>query len=213
MPAVDDHASRPDDVRNIEAGMLLILAGALLLLVSLFLTWYQPGIDAWEIFEVWDLVLAVLAIVALTALAGRMGVGRPRPSSWLAAPACAALVIVLFAIINPPPLSRGVDGDPDTGLWLALVASVLMAAGALLSVARISVAFSPTHAHDAHATPRPRGPFGRGPRADRDPARPAGPVVDGPPADVAPGSVQAAAPGAVRPAAGTPPEEDPTRRL
>ncbi|MEJ7823965.1 MAG: hypothetical protein WKF48_00965 [Solirubrobacteraceae bacterium] len=188
MPTVDGHANT-DDVRNIEAGMLLIAAGALLLLVSLFLTWYQPGIDAWEIFEVWDLVLAALALVALTALAGRMGFGRPRPASWLAAPASAALVIVLCAIINPPPLSRGVDGDPDVGLWLALAASVLMAAGALLSVARISVAFSPTHVHDAHATPRPRGPFGRGPRADRDPAHPAGPVVD------------------------APPEEDPTRRL
>lgn len=142
MPIGDGHASTPDDARSIEAGMLLIAAGALLLLVSLFLHWYQPGIDAWEIFEVWDLVLAVLAIVALTALAGRIGIGKPRPASWLAVPAGAVLVIVLFSIINPPPLSRTVDGDPDTGLWLALAASVLMAAGALLSVARISVAFS-----------------------------------------------------------------------
>ena len=123
--------------------MLLIGAGALLLLVSLFLEWYQPGVDAWEIFEVWDLVLAVLAITALVAVAGRLGFAPPRPASWLLAPAIAALVIVLFAIINPPPLVGSLgDGDPGTGLWLALASAVLMAAGAVLSVARISVAIS-----------------------------------------------------------------------
>ena len=31
----------------------------------------------------------------------------------------AALVIVLFNIINPPPLTPEIDGDPSTGLWLA----------------------------------------------------------------------------------------------
>jgi peptidoglycan/LPS O-acetylase OafA/YrhL len=177
MLSDDRHTGTPDGVRNIEAGVLLLAAGALLLLVSLFLDWYQPSIDAWEIFEVWDLVLAVLAIVALTALAGRMGFGRPRPASWLAAPAGAALVIVLFAIINPPPLSRSVDGDPDTGLWLALVASVLMAAGALLTVARISVAFSAAP-RDGVGPPWSRGRAARAARVDADAAS-----ADDPPAE------------------------------
>ena len=133
----------PNDARTIEAGMLLIGAGALLLFISLFLEWYQPGIDAWEIFEVWDLVLAVLAIVALVAVAGRMGFAPPRPPSWLIGPALAALVIVLYLLINPPPLTPDIDGDPSTGLWLALAAAILMVAGATLSVAQISVAISP----------------------------------------------------------------------
>jgi len=133
----------PTDAKSIEAGMLLIGAGAILLFVSLFLEWYQPGIDAWEIFEVWDLVLALLAVVALVAVASRMGYGPPRPASWIIGPAIAALVIVLYLLINPPPLTPDIDGDPSTGLWLALAAAVLMTAGALLSVARISVNISP----------------------------------------------------------------------
>ncbi len=133
----------PADARSLEAGMLLIGAGAILLLVSLFLEWFQPGIDAWEIFEVWDLVLAVLAIVALVAVASRLGFGPPRPASWLIGPALAALVIVLYLLINPPPLTPDIDGDPATGLWLALASAVLMAAGAVMSVARISVAINP----------------------------------------------------------------------
>jgi hypothetical protein len=165
--------------------MLLIGAGALLLLISLFLEWYQPGVDAWEIFEVWDLVLAVLAIVALVAVAGRLGFAAPRPTSWLIAPALAALVIVLFAIINPPPLVGSLgDGDPGTGLWLALASAVLMAAGALMSVARISVAINTADRPLADpAAPRPAARFGRGstvaPAAPVDPVDPVDPAAPG----------------------------------
>lgn len=144
----------PNTARTIEAGMLLMGLGALLLLVSLFLEWYQPGVEAWDVFEVWDLVLAALAIGALVAVAGRLGFGPPRPALWLIVPAVAALVIVLYALIDPPPLTAGLpDGDPGTGLWLALAASILMAAGALLSVARISVAISAAGSGAEHASP------------------------------------------------------------
>ena len=135
-------AGPPQAARNLEVGMLLIGLGALLLFISLFLDWYQPGATAWDVFEAWDLVLALLAVAALVAAASRMGFGPPRPASWLIGPAVGALVIVLFAIINPPPVVRAIDGDPDTGLWLASAASALMTAGALLSVARISVALA-----------------------------------------------------------------------
>lgn len=193
----------PNDARTIEAGMLLIGAGAILLFVSLFLEWYEPGIDAWEIFEVWDLVLALLAIVALVAVASRMGFGPPRPASWLIGPALAALVIVLYLLINPPPLTPDVDGDPSTGLWLALAAAILMTAGALLSVARISVAINPADSlGGGHGGPG--GRTGAGPvasdSADRGPVGP-GPAGPGPGPD----------PGLGRPG-GTPPTE-PTRRI
>lgn len=148
----------PNIARTIEAGTLLIGLGAILLLVSLFLEWYQPGVGAWEVFEVWDLVLALLAIGALVAVAGRLGFGPSRPSSWLLVPAAAALVIVLYALIDPPPAAAGLlDGDPGTGLWLALAGALLMAAGALLSVARISVAIStaPTGPGDPSSEPHP----------------------------------------------------------
>lgn len=188
--------------------MLLIGIGAILLFISLWLTWYQPQVDAWEAFEVWDLVLALLALAALVAVASRLGFGPYRPSSWLLVPVVASLVIVLYALLNPPPLVRSsVDGDPDTGLWLALAASVLMAAGALLSVARISVAFAPgDHGAGGPGSHGSGGRFGResgpaagGPVVHEPGARGAGPVV-GHPGD------HGAAPDAVTPT-------EPTRRL
>jgi peptidoglycan/LPS O-acetylase OafA/YrhL len=144
----------PNTARTIEAGMLLIGLGAILLLVSLFLEWYQPGAEAWDVFEVWDLVLALLAIGALVAVAGRLGFGPPRPASWLLVPAAMALIVVLYAIVDPPPITTALpDGDPGTGLWLALAASILMAAGAVLSVARISVAITAAGPHDPRVSP------------------------------------------------------------
>jgi hypothetical protein len=184
MPA-HGPAVTPSPARSLEGGMLLIGAGALLLLVSLFLEWYQPGVDAWEIFEVWDLVLAVLAITALVGVAGRLGFTAPRPASWLLAPAGAALVIVLFAIIDPPPLVGSLgDGDPGTGLWLALASAVLMAAGAVLSVARISVAINTADRPLADPVAPPAGGrFGRGstavPATPVDPVDPVDPVAPG----------------------------------
>ena len=195
----------PTDARSIEAGMLLIGAGAILLFVSLFLEWYQPGIDAWEIFEVWDLMLAVLAVVALVAVASRMGYGPPRPASWIIGPAIAALVIVLYLLINPPPLTPDIDGDPSTGLWLALAAAVLMSAGALLSVARISVNISPGGGGGGFGGGGPVDPAHRGEHVDRPgPAPGLGGAVDPRSGGPGPGPV---GPGPVGP--GT----EPTRRI
>ncbi|HWI08359.1 MAG TPA: hypothetical protein VNT54_12700 [Solirubrobacteraceae bacterium] len=189
----------PGDARRLDLGTLLVGAAALLLFVSLFLDWYQPGIDAWSVFEAWDLVLALLAVVALVAVASRLGFGPPRPPSWLLGPALAALVIVVYAILDPPPATNGLpDGDPATGLWLALVAAVLLTAGAVLSVARISVAI--TTAGPA-STPTPGG--AADPPAGVPTRRPSRfmPGAASPPGDDPPD------PGA------TPPPTEPTRRL
>jgi hypothetical protein len=137
MP-ITGHRTTADHVRNIEAGPLLLGVGALLLFVSLFLDWYKPGLAAWTVFEVWDLALAAAAVVALVAVAGRMGFTQRRPDAWLLSPAALALVVVFVQLVDPPPAA--LDSDPDTGLWLASAAAALMALGAVLSVARISVA-------------------------------------------------------------------------
>jgi len=195
-------ARTPAGARTLEAGALLIGLGALLLLVSLFLEWYQPGAEAWDAFEVWDLVLAILAIGALVAVASRLGFGPSRPAGWLIGPAIAALVIVVYALLDPPPAADGLpDGDPSTGLWLALVAAVLMTVGAVLSVARISVAISAA------------GPAGRGAHdpvvGDATQSRPGGRFVQR--EDAARPDETAAHP-VGQGAAGVPPTE-PTRRL
>jgi hypothetical protein len=228
--------SRPNNVRNLEAGMLLIGAGAILLFVSLFFEWFQRGLDAFEIFEVWDLVLAVLAIGALTAVASSFGFGPARPASWLVGPAAAALVIVLFTLINPPPVAAGIDDDPSTGLWLALAASVLMVAGAVMSVARISVAFAPAHhgvadplapRHDGVAQPGTihpvdprRGAVGdpRGDAvADPRPGAVGGPAVGDAPGPLGRRFMRGAGPGPADPVDPAPPPPapptEPTRRI
>ncbi len=177
------HTARPG-ARTADPGLLLIALGAILLLVSLFLEWFEPGIEAWDVFEVWDLVLAALAIAALVAVAGRMGYGPPRPSSWLVVAAAVAFVVVVAALLDHPPAADGPGNDPSTGLWLALVASILMLAGTLLSVARISVALDAgSHRHDhlrdnPIASPAsPAAPVARTPPVDPiDPAGPTGPT-------------------------------------
>ena len=110
------------------------------MLVSVFLDWYEPGITAWQSFEVLDLALAALSLAALVAVVGTI---RPdaavieRPALPLIV--AAALVIVASQILDPPP---GVTGDPMIGAWLALGAAVVMCAGAVLTLGRVSFAMT-----------------------------------------------------------------------
>lgn len=149
-----------------DGGIALVAIGAVLLFVSLFLHWYQPGRSAWTVFEVWDLVLATLSVVTLVAAAGRLGFGEPRPDSWLVGPSAAALLIVLASLVNHPPAAIG--EAPMIGIWLALIATLLMVVGVTLAVAGVSVAIN-IHAGTAGkssvATPDTSGP---GPTARRE---------------------------------------------
>ena len=126
--------------RRIEAGPVLVALGALVLLVSIFLDWYEPNVTAWEAFEVLDLLLAALAIAAVVAAAGAI---RPDTTvierRWLPAIAAAATIIVAAQLLDPPPT---VDGDPQTGAWLALGAALLICLGTLLTLGRVSFALT-----------------------------------------------------------------------
>jgi len=126
--------------RRIEAGPVLVALGALVLLVSIFLDWYEPGVTAWEAFEFLDLLLVVLAIAALAAAAGAM---RPEATvverHWLPAIVAAITVVVASQILDRPP---SVDGDPTTGAWLALGAALVMCLGTLLTLGRVSFALT-----------------------------------------------------------------------
>jgi len=118
-----------------DAGTGLVAIGAVLLLVSLFIDWYQPGGDAWAVFESVDLMLAAAAIAALLAIAPRLsatGLGQAIPIVSVA-----AFVIVAVQLIDPPPVVS--DSDLRTGAWLALAATALMTAGSLLGAASVSI--------------------------------------------------------------------------
>jgi hypothetical protein len=115
---------------------VLVGIGAVLLLVSIFLDWFEPGITAWQSFEVLDLLLAALALAALVAVAGTMRADAAViERQHLPLIVGAVLVIVASQILDPPP---GVSGDPELGAWLALGAALLMCVGALLSLGKVS---------------------------------------------------------------------------
>ena len=139
----------------------MAMVGAALLLVSLFLDWYEPGLSAWEVFEIGDVLLAGLAIVALAiALPMRMPANAPRALAeeralpWIGV---AALVFVGVTLVNDPPAARGLA--LEFGAWLGLAGAALMAAGGFLSTAQVSVVVSsrPKRPAGGPATPAERG--------------------------------------------------------
>jgi hypothetical protein len=125
--------------RRLEAGPALVTLGALLLFVSLFLSWYTGELSAWEIFEAWDLVLAALAVAAIAAAIGLVSPDVALVDRrWLPATVFAAVVIVAVEILDPPPAATG--QRPEIGAWLALGAGVLMGAGTVLIFSRVRLA-------------------------------------------------------------------------
>jgi hypothetical protein len=127
-------------IRRFEVGPVLVIVGALLLLVSLFLSWYGD-LTAWDSFEVVDVLLAALAIGAIAAAVGSIAPDAAYiERRWLPALVLAVTVLVSAEIIDPPPAAA--DLTADTGAWLAFAAAVAMLLGAVLSFSRVSVAVS-----------------------------------------------------------------------
>jgi hypothetical protein len=147
---------------TIPIGPLVAAIGALLLIVSLFLDWYE-GLTAFTAFEFIDLLLLLLALSALVTLVGGLGLVRPVISPGVAlAIAVFTLLLVVSQIVNHPPAAVGDPGDPkDTGIWLALAGAGAMLAGAVLGYAHISLA--------VETRPRASAPP---PGADSDPTNP-----------------------------------------
>jgi hypothetical protein len=167
---------------QLAVGPLVAAVGAVLLIVSLFLDWYE-GLTGFTVFEFIDLLLVLLALTTIASLAGSMGVMKPAPSpSVLLGVALFTIFVVLTQIINDPPAAVGPRGpDQDIGIWLGLSGSALMVAGAVLGYASISLAFEPRSResdHDATGAPSPPPPDRPGPEpgrpvaSDDDPTRP-----------------------------------------
>jgi hypothetical protein len=125
--------------QRIDAGPVVAALGAVLLFLSLFLSWYEPDASGWDAFESLDLILAGVAVAAGVLAAGRLGAAvaqdaDPRTLPLLGVIAVAAVGVTL---LQEPPAAEG--AERATGAWLALAASVLVLAGGALSAARISV--------------------------------------------------------------------------
>ena len=125
--------------RRLEAGPLLLILGALLLFVSLFLAWFTGEVSAWQAFEVLDLVLAAVCAATIGAAIAVITQDEAEVDRRvLPAAALIALVVVALQIIDPPPAAAG--QDPDVGAWLALGAVLVMCAGAVLVFGRVRFA-------------------------------------------------------------------------
>jgi hypothetical protein len=145
---------------QLAVGPLVAAAGAVLLIVSLILDWYE-GITGFTVFEFIDLLLVMFALVTIASLAGAIGLVQPAvPPGALLGVALFTIFVVLSQVINDPPAVVGPGPDKDIGIWLALSGSALMVAGAVLGFAHISLA--------VEKRPRER----TGDRAERDPTRP-----------------------------------------
>jgi hypothetical protein len=124
--------------RRFDIGPVLVAIGAIVLLVGLFLRWYGT-LNAWDAFELADVLLAALAVATLAVAVGLLAPEAElldrRALPWLAA---AAFVVVAAELINPPP-SAG--GQPlALGAWLSFAATLAIVVGAVLTFGRVSLA-------------------------------------------------------------------------
>lgn len=122
--------------RRFDIGPFVLALGALVLLVSLFLTWLDAGeANAWQIFEITDLLLAALAIASIVAAIGLIAPAAEyldrKYTPWIVG---AAFVLVVNYILDDH------DGKLGIGAWLAFGATVAMVLGVILSLTRVSFA-------------------------------------------------------------------------
>lgn len=178
-----------------DAGAGCMAIGAVLLLVSLFVDWYEPDLNAWTVFEWVDVFLAGVALAVLASLVSR----RERLPQSLVLAAFAAVAVVLVQLVDLPPAVRG--QDREAGVWLALGASALMALGAAMAVAGVSVTV------DVHERQRRRRTAAVDARETAPPPPPPRPTAEPPTEPARPGRRLFAGDRPAEP----PPGEDPQR--
>jgi hypothetical protein len=134
-------STEPRHASRFPVGPLVASIGAVLLIVSLFLDWYDQ-ITGFTVFEFVDLLLVMLALATIASLAGGLGLVRAAPSPGVSlAVAIFTVLVVGSQVVNDPPAVAGEAGPgKDIGIWLALAGAGLMVVGAVLAYARISLA-------------------------------------------------------------------------
>jgi hypothetical protein len=134
MSVEPGHTRRP-----LPVGPLIATVGAVMLLVSLFLNWYED-ISGFTVFEFLDLLLVLLALATIASLVGGLGLFKPAPSPAVSlAVAIFTVFVVASQLVNDPPAVAGSSANQDLGIWLALGGAGLMVVGAVLAYARISL--------------------------------------------------------------------------
>ena len=126
------------DTSRLTSGDISAGVGGIVLLVSLWLTWYGVSVSVggfsasedasgWEVFSTIDIILFLVAIaaIALVALkaAGRLPADVPVPVVLLALGALAVLLILFRLIDTPAPgdLPDEIDVSRKIGLFIGLI--------------------------------------------------------------------------------------------
>ena len=129
-------------------GDLLVLTGAIILLVSLFLNWWsgptdEVSVSAWTALEVVDLILAALSVIAiilvLPASPGKVEFNKAG-AAWLPWLGPIAILLIGASIIHDPPTVNGLS--LAAGAWIGLGGAVVMSLGGFLRRVGISIAIA-----------------------------------------------------------------------
>jgi hypothetical protein len=154
-------------LRRLRAGEWLAAAGGILLIVSLFLSWWEVPVDlpaaeidstksAYQALSVIDILLTLIALLAISLpvlQATQDAPNKPVGAAVLTVVAGAlAVLLALFRLIDSP-----IDGASTVaGPWVALVAAIALTAGAWLSLAAEYVrGLPPDLEPELRATPAP----------------------------------------------------------
>ena len=116
---------------NPGLGRLIAGCGGALLIASLFLTWSDAGSGqtGWEALHTWDVFLFITGACGIVAAVtgGRFGFFRPDISfnAMTDIFGVVATTLVLWLLFDFPP-----GEDPGAGVYVALVAALVIATGA-----------------------------------------------------------------------------------
>jgi hypothetical protein len=121
------------DVRRLRAGEWIAGVAGVVLLVSLFLSWYD-GQTGWESLGILDVILALVALdaiaIPIVTAAYRVPALPLAHQSLTVLISAVAVLLVLGRVLNIPDWADAREG----GLWLGLLATFGVVAGGLLAM-------------------------------------------------------------------------------
>jgi len=147
------------DLRRLRVGEWAVAVSALVLLVSLFLPWYErsdgTGLSAWEALAVLDVLLALTAAAGLAlwvTTATQKTVAVPLALNSMLAPVTVVVLLLALFRLADVPLD---DGARAVGVWLGILAMFAFTGGTFVALRdeRLSKPGKPTDVTGRPAQP------------------------------------------------------------
>jgi O-antigen/teichoic acid export membrane protein len=122
------------DVRRLRAGEWVASISGVVLLVSLFLPWYEPDASGWEALAAIDVLLAFVAasgvLVGIVTAVQRVPAVPIATSALVMISGTFGVLLVLFRVIDLPDGAAG----REWALWLGLAGAAGIVAGAFIAM-------------------------------------------------------------------------------